>query len=57
MLEQKVDGVSVDVRAAQRTLSRIARFARLSPTIYLPAHDPGSRERFEARRAVARDIE
>ncbi len=52
MLEGVVDGVSPDETAARRTLQRISAYVRESPSVYLPAHDPGSGERFAARDVV-----
>jgi glyoxylase-like metal-dependent hydrolase (beta-lactamase superfamily II) len=52
MLEGTVDGVSPDERAARRTLDRIAEYAKSRPTVYLPAHDPGSGQRLDARATV-----
>jgi N-acyl homoserine lactone hydrolase len=52
MLEGAVDGVSVDAGAASLTLGRIQRCAQERPTVYLPSHDPQSRERLDARRPV-----
>jgi N-acyl homoserine lactone hydrolase len=52
MLEGAVDGVAADERAAIETLSRLRSYAREQPTIYLPAHDPGSGKRFAAKQTV-----
>lgn len=52
MVEGTVDGVSVDVGAARLALGRIQRYAQERPTVYLPSHDPESRQRLEARRPV-----
>jgi glyoxylase-like metal-dependent hydrolase (beta-lactamase superfamily II) len=45
MLDQVVDGVSLDNQIAQQTLQRTLNYARQTPTIYLPSHDPDSAER------------
>jgi N-acyl homoserine lactone hydrolase len=47
-----LDGVAADERAAQETLGRLQRYVRGQPTVYLPAHDPGSNGRFSARQIV-----
>jgi len=45
LLEQKVDGVSPSKATALRTFERILTYARYTPTVYLPSHDPESTER------------
>lgn len=45
MLQQKVDGVAPDERAARRTLQRIRAYVQETPTVYLPSHDPESATR------------
>jgi N-acyl homoserine lactone hydrolase len=52
MLRGEVDGVSPDPSAAAETLTRIRELASQRPTVYLPAHDPGSADRLTARRAA-----
>ena len=52
MLAGEVDGVSPDAGRAKATLAAIRSFAADHPTVYLPAHDPGSGTRFAARRIV-----
>lgn len=52
MLEGHPDGVCSDLKAARRTLKRIARFASERPTVFLPAHDPESGARFRDRLVV-----
>jgi len=52
MLEGAVDGVAADERTAIETLSRLRSYSREQPTVYLPAHDPGSGGRFSAREIV-----
>jgi len=54
LLDQVVDGVSPDESAARITLTRILRYAQQTPTVYLPAHDPESASRLEARQIIAR---
>jgi glyoxylase-like metal-dependent hydrolase (beta-lactamase superfamily II) len=53
MLEGVVDGVAIDERAARTTLLRLQRHVRAHPTVYLPAHDPDSAQRFERDETVA----
>jgi len=52
MLEQAIDGVSPDEQAARRTLKRIGEYVRMVPTVYLPSHDPGAKERLSQRQPV-----
>ncbi len=47
MLDQKIDGVSLDAPSARRTLQHIRQLAEQMPLIYLPSHDPESAERLE----------
>ena len=49
MLSGTIDGVAIDEPAADVTLERLQRFVRAEPTVFLPAHDPGSGERFAGR--------
>jgi glyoxylase-like metal-dependent hydrolase (beta-lactamase superfamily II) len=53
MLDGVVDGVAIDARAARETLARLQRHTRSRPTVYLPAHDPRSADRFAAGQTVA----
>jgi len=57
MLETRTDGVSPDEKVAQDTLKRIRDFARQHATVYLPAHDPKTKEGLEGRQAVPTDGE
>ncbi len=52
MLDGVVDGVAADEQPARETLGRLQRYVREQPTVYLPAHDPGSNERFSAKEIV-----
>jgi N-acyl homoserine lactone hydrolase len=52
MLEGAVDGVAVDERAAHDTLLRLQRLTRGDPTVYLPAHDPDSADRYRLEQTV-----
>lgn len=49
-LRQVVDGVSTDVSAARRSLRAMLAYARSTPTVYLPSHDPESADRLAQRR-------
>jgi N-acyl homoserine lactone hydrolase len=52
MLEQTIDGVSPNEQVAQQTLKRIEEYVRMMPTVYLPSHDPKSKERLNQRQTV-----
>ena len=52
MLEQVVDGVSPDEKAATQTLKRILAYTQANPTVYLPSHDPEAKERLSKRQIV-----
>jgi len=52
MLEGQVDGVAPDEDAACDTLRKIGQLAEQEPLVYLPAHDPASADRLQARRTV-----
>lgn len=52
MLDGVVDGVAADEKAAKATLGRLQRYVREQPTVYLPAHDPGSDKRFSAQEII-----
>lgn len=52
MLDQQLDGVSLDALSAHRTVQRIRQLAEQIPLVYLPSHDPESAQRLE-NKAVA----
>ena len=52
MLDQQIDGVSLDAQAARHTLQRIRQLAEQTPLVYLPSHDPAAAERL-ANKTVA----
>jgi glyoxylase-like metal-dependent hydrolase (beta-lactamase superfamily II) len=52
LLDQIVDGVSLDRRLARQTLARILHYVQQAPSIYLPSHDPESGDRLAARQVV-----
>lgn len=52
MLRGVVDGVTPDGTAARLTLERLRACVAMTPTVYLPSHDPGSPMRLRARRTV-----
>jgi glyoxylase-like metal-dependent hydrolase (beta-lactamase superfamily II) len=55
MLDQQIDGIALNGREAKKTLERIRQFARSTPCIYLPTHDPRSGARLAAKKIVAFD--
>jgi glyoxylase-like metal-dependent hydrolase (beta-lactamase superfamily II) len=55
MLAEQVDGVTADRETERQTLEWVHTFSRLTPTVYLPAHDPDTPDRLANRQvAVAR---
>jgi N-acyl homoserine lactone hydrolase len=54
MVDQAIDGVAPDERAARETLRRIRELARERPLVYLPSHDPEAAARLDARQTVPR---
>lgn len=53
MLNQQIDGVSLNAQEARQTLDRIRQFTCSTPSIYLPTHDPESIERLVNKKIVA----
>ncbi|QQE80405.1 N-acyl homoserine lactonase family protein [Alicyclobacillus sp. SO9] len=49
MIDRSVDGVSPNTNLAGQTIDRIHRFISVEPTVYLPSHDPMSKERMMQR--------
>lgn len=45
MIDKNIDGVSPSPRLARDTVARIHEFIRAQPTVYLPSHDPMSKQR------------
>jgi glyoxylase-like metal-dependent hydrolase (beta-lactamase superfamily II) len=52
MLKGTIDGVSDNEDQAAATLAAIRAFVEARPTVYLPAHDPGARQRLAERRTA-----
>jgi glyoxylase-like metal-dependent hydrolase (beta-lactamase superfamily II) len=52
MLAEHIDGVSNDRQTARLTLKRVHAFCRLTPTVYLPSHDPEVPDRLANRQLV-----
>jgi glyoxylase-like metal-dependent hydrolase (beta-lactamase superfamily II) len=55
MLRGVIDGVAPDEKAAILTNERIRALVTERPTVYLPAHDPGTPRRLAERTEVGRD--
>ena len=53
MLDQQIDGVALNGPEARQTLLWIYHFTQLTPTVYLPTHDPESAIRLEVKNTVA----
>jgi glyoxylase-like metal-dependent hydrolase (beta-lactamase superfamily II) len=56
MLDQVVDGVTLDPETARVTLDRILKFAQQANTIYLPSHDPDSANRLMNQSMTIADV-
>lgn len=52
LLEGRVDGAVDDYDAAEESVERIRAFARETPTVYLPSHDPEAPGRLRRRETV-----
>jgi N-acyl homoserine lactone hydrolase len=52
LIDRGIDGVASDARQSAQTLERINQYARQKPTVYLPNHDPTSKERLAMRQTV-----
>ena len=52
LLNRVADGVSPDPNQAIMTMQNILEFAKRSPTIYLPTHDPDSEPRLKDKRTL-----
>ena len=52
LLRGVVDGVGPDEAAERLTHKRIRAYAAETPTVYLPAHDPGTAARLAARQPI-----
>lgn len=55
MLDQQIDGVSLNSQEARQTIKRIRQFAHSTPCVYLPTHDPESGNRLVNKKIVAFD--
>lgn len=49
---KKIDGVSPSAAQALQMMETILEFARTTPTVYLPAHDPDNSRRIAARETL-----
>lgn len=52
MLNEQLDGVSLNIQEAKQTLKRIRQFTVSTPCVYLPTHDPESIERLTNKKVV-----
>lgn len=50
--ERHLDGVSPNAEVAVQTMDKILQYAQAEPTIYLPCHDPLSRDRLMHKRLL-----
>ena len=52
LIAQQADGIGGDLQVQQDTHVKILAYAEQRPTIYLPSHDPGSKERLENQTTI-----
>jgi glyoxylase-like metal-dependent hydrolase (beta-lactamase superfamily II) len=52
MLQGQIDGVATDRGTARQTLEQIHAFCRVTPTVYLPSHDPDTPDRLANQQIV-----
>jgi glyoxylase-like metal-dependent hydrolase (beta-lactamase superfamily II) len=52
LLDHKLQGPSMALSSHPQTINRILQYVQSTPTVYLPAHDWKSGERFAARQTV-----
>lgn len=60
LLNGAVDGVSSvggGEAAALQSIRRVLAFAHAAPLVYLPSHDPDSRERLQSRKVLSKDLD
>lgn len=53
MLKQQMDGVTLNENVGQETMRRVLQQLKVSPTVYLPSHDPDSAKRIHTRQPAA----
>jgi glyoxylase-like metal-dependent hydrolase (beta-lactamase superfamily II) len=54
MVDEAIDGVAPDERAARESLHRFRELARERPLVYLPSQHPDAATRLDARQIVGR---
>ncbi len=52
LIEDKVDGVTINVRTSLASQRAVKEFARMEPSVLLLGHDPGVPERLANRRVL-----
>ncbi len=52
LLQQAIDGVATHESFARQSLQRMAAFARTTPIVYLPSHDPDAAQRLAERSPI-----
>lgn len=52
LIDQVIDGVTLDSKSAQQSLARTLVYTKQQPTVYLPSHDPDSAKRLASRQTV-----
>lgn len=57
LISGKVDGIGMDPQAQRESHEKILAYAGQNPTVYLPSHDPGSKERLVNRTLINKKLE
>ncbi|NBB73798.1 MAG: MBL fold metallo-hydrolase [Bacteroidetes bacterium] len=57
LMAQQADGIGPDPHVQQETHRAILDYAEQHPTVYLPSHDPGAKERLENRIPINTNLE
>ena len=52
LIAQRADGIGDDPQTQLETHRKILAYAEHTPTVYLPSHDPDSKERLENHTAI-----
>ena len=51
-LKEKVDGVCSDYKKSKDSINKMQEFCKINPTILLPSHDPGAKNRLIKKKTV-----
>jgi glyoxylase-like metal-dependent hydrolase (beta-lactamase superfamily II) len=57
LISGKADGIGMDPQGQRESYKKILAYAGQNPTVYLPSHDPGSKERLVNRTLINKKLE